>query len=125
MPLLWRHGRAGTAFQVLAPGLFHWFDDDRGLVAYADTGGAWVAAGQPVAAPEDAIAVAACFVAAANAAGKRACFFATEGILAAAPAMHRLSLGEQPVWDPQLWDAHVSTHRSLREQLRRARAKGT
>lgn len=124
MQLLWRHGRAGTAFQVLAQGLSHWFDDDRGLVAYADTGGAWVAAGEPVAAPHDAIAVAARFVAAANAQGKRACFFATEGILAAAPAMHRLSLGEQPVWDPRLWNAHVSTHRSLREQLRRARAKG-
>ena len=124
MQLLWRHGRAGTAFQVLAPGLSHWFDDDRGLVAYADTGGAWVAAGEPIAAPDDAIAVATRFIAAASTAGKRACFFATEGILAAAPAMHRLSLGEQPVWDPRLWDAHLSTHRSLREQLRRARAKG-
>ncbi len=124
MQLLWRHGRAGTAFQVLSPGLSHWFDDDRGLVAYADTGRAWVAAGQPIAAAEDAIEVAARFVAAATSAGKRACFFATEGILAAAPTLRRLPLGEQPVWDPQLWESRVRLHRSLREQLRRARAKG-
>ena len=124
MQLLWRHGRAGTAFQVLAPGLSHWFDGDRGLVAYADTGGAWVAAGEPIAARDDAVAVAARFIAAAEAAGKRACFFASEGIFASAPAMRRMSIGEQPVWDPRLWHAHVSAHRSLREQLRRARAKG-
>lgn len=124
MPLLWRHGRAGTAFQVLSPGLAHWFDGDRGLVAYADTGGAWVAAGEPIAAPEDAVGVAAHFVVAAAAAGKRACFFATEGVLASSPSLRRWLVGEQPVWDPRLWAAHVGTHRSLREQLRRARAKG-
>src|SRR6185369_9665313 len=35
-----------------------------------------------------------------------------------------LKLGEQPTWDPTTWEATVASTRSLREQLRRARAKG-
>lgn len=33
-------------------------------------------------------------------------------------------VGEQPSWNPEAWPAMVGQHRSLREQLRRARAKG-
>ncbi len=93
------------------------------MVAYVDVGGAWVAAGEPLAAPEDATAVAERFVAAARGAHRRASFFATEGILASSPSFRRLLIGEQPVWDPRRWDEHVRAHRSYREQLRRARAK--
>lgn len=120
-----RFGRTGTAFQVLSRGMSHWFDaDDQGLVAYYDTGNAWVAAGEPVADVPHAIHVAERFVAAANAHGRRACFFSTEGILSTSPSFRRFPLGEQPVWDPSLWEESVRAHRSLREQLRRARAKG-
>ncbi len=119
-----RFGRTATAFQALNPGLHHWFDAARGLVAFVDTGRAWVAAGEPICAPQDAIDVALAFVAAAHRARRRACFFATEGILASSPRFRRIRLGEQPVWDPRRWDAHVREHRSFREQLRRARAKG-
>lgn len=35
-----------------------------------------------------------------------------------------LAIGEQPVWDPRRWEEGVRESRSLREQLRRARAKG-
>ena len=94
------------------------------MVAYVDTGRAWVAAGEPISAPGDAIDVAERFVAAARAYHRRASFFGTEGILAAARSFRRFHLGEQPVWDPQQWATHLAAHRSLREQLRRARAKG-
>lgn len=124
LELVQRFGRVGTAFQVMSPGLVHWFDAAPGLVAYADTGSAWVAAGEPVCAPANAVGVAERFVAAARAAHRRVSFFGTEGVLASSPNFARVQLGEQPVWDPRLWDAHVRSHRSLREQLRRARAKG-
>jgi phosphatidylglycerol lysyltransferase len=124
LSLVERFGRTGTAFQVLSPGLSHWFDNDRGVVAYVDTGRSWVAAGEPVAASAEAIGVAERFVTAAHAVHRRASFFATEGNLASSPRFQRVQLGEQPVWDPQQWPAHVTAHRSLREQLRRARAKG-
>lgn len=123
LALVQRFGRNSTSFQALSPGMHHWFDDARGMVAYADTGRAWVSAGEPIASADNALASAAAFVDAARAAGRRVSFFATEGILASSPRFRRLQIGEQPAWDPRLWHEHLRTHRSLREQLRRARAK--
>lgn len=122
--LVARFGHTATAFQVLGRGLSHWFDADRGMVAYCDTGSAWVAAGEPVCARADAIAVAERFVEIAQAARRPVCFFATEGVLAASPRFRRTRIGDQPVWDPRVWVDGLRTHRSQREQLRRARAKG-
>ncbi len=128
LALIQRFGRTATAFGALGAGLEHWFcadaQGDRGLVAYRRARGAMVSAGEPVAAPHEAIAVAEAFVAFAASQRCRVSFFATEGILSASPRFHRVMLGEQPVWDPQSWAEHLSNHRSLREQLRRARAKG-
>ena len=128
LALIQRHGRTATAFRALGAGLEHWFladeQGDRGLVAFRRMRGAMVSAGEPVAASDDAIAVAEAFVAFAASQQCRVSFFATEGILAASPRFRRVMLGEQPVWNPQQWVEHLSQHRSLREQLRRARAKG-
>jgi phosphatidylglycerol lysyltransferase len=132
LALISEHGRTSTAFQALARGLSHWFlsvdsgatNRDLGLVAYAAHGGAWIAAGEPIASEVDAVHVAECFVQAARAERRRASFFATEGNLASSPRFRRTLIGEQPVWDPQDWAAKLKEHRSLREQLRRARAKG-
>jgi phosphatidylglycerol lysyltransferase len=96
----------------------------EGLVGYVDTGSAWVAGGEPVAPAAQVLGVAARFFAAARAAGRPVCCFATEGRLAALPGTHRLLLGEQPVWDPQEWPAVLARTRSLRAQLRRARSHG-
>lgn len=89
-----------------------------------DTGAAWVAAGEPIAAPEHVLEVARRFFAAARASGRRACCFATEGRLAALSGTRRLLLGEQPVWDPTAWPATLESARSLRAQLRRAGSHG-
>jgi phosphatidylglycerol lysyltransferase len=128
LALIQRYGRTATAFRALGTGLEHWFltdaHGDRGMVAFYRTPGAMVSAGEPVAAPHDAVVVAEAFVAFAASHRCRVSFFATEGILAASPRFRRVMLGEQPVWDPQSWADHVAHHRSLREQLRRARAKG-
>jgi len=131
LALIARYGRTATAFQALGRGLSHWFPpradlqrDDTGLVAFAMVPGGVVAVGEPTAAPDEAMAVAEAFVASARAAKRRVSFFATEGNLAASPHFGRLLLGEQPVWNPQHWRAQLQGHRSLREQVRRARAKG-
>jgi phosphatidylglycerol lysyltransferase len=96
----------------------------HGLVGYVDTGAAWVAGGEPIAAPEQVAAVARRFFAAAAAANRRGSCFATEGRLAELPGTRRLLLGEQPVWDPAAWPNTLATARSLRAQLRRARSHG-
>lgn len=124
LALLEQHGRTATAFQVLAPGMQHWFAPNSGMVGYVDTGAAWVVAGEPIAPVERTIPVAEEFVQHAEAHGKRVAFFATEGALAASPRFRRVLIGEQPVWNPIEWPHTLRASRSLREQLRRARAKG-
>jgi phosphatidylglycerol lysyltransferase len=124
LSLLRAHGFNRTSFQVLEPGFSYWFCPE-GCVAYADTGGAWVAAGAPIASTAALASVARAFAAAARAAGRRACFFAVETrLLEAAPDLAAIQIGEQPVWDPARWADVVASSRSLREQIRRARAKG-
>lgn len=123
-PWVRRHGHDAVAFQGLEPGLHAWVAPAaRAAVAYADTGSAWIAAGGPYAAAEDRAAAAAAFVAAAAAQRRRACFFCVDGEPEWS-GFDRVLLGEQPVWSPAQWPEVVRRHRSVREQLRRATAKG-
>ncbi len=125
------YGRNATSFQLLERDFSVWLDappqgeyDPPAVVAYVDTGGAWVAGGEPLA-PDDAVhAVAERFLDAAHRAGKRAAFFATEGRLVQSPRFARLLLGEQPIWDPTAWTETLQQSRTLRAQIRRAQAKG-
>ena len=131
LALLERYGHDTTSFQALEPGLSYWFDDQgEACVAYTDTGGAWVTVGGPIAAPERRVDVAETFVEAARSQGRRVRFFAIEhsgmGELGELGELDliRLHIGEQPSWNPQSWPEVLRHKRSLREQLRRARAKG-
>src|SRR4051794_33720402 len=93
-----RHGWNATSFQCLEPGMRYWFDQELdACVAYADTGAAWVVAGAPIAAEEQFSAVTTRFLAAAQRAGRRVCFFATERRFAQVAPLVSLSIGEQPV----------------------------
>lgn len=124
--LVLRHGWNTTAFQTLESGYEYFFSGEDACVAYVDTGGAWVAAGAPIASAEALGEAVSAFVAAARAAGKRSCFFASEARLQASSgeALRSLAIGEQPTWDPRAWPDVLRQRKSLREQLRRARAKG-
>lgn len=124
--LVARHGWNATAFQTLKSGCTFFFDGDDACVAYVDTGTAWVAAGAPLAPAERIRDVTRAFVDAAARAGRRSCFFATEPrfMELVGDTVASIAIGEQPAWDPRRWPDLVRGHRSLREQLRRARAKG-
>jgi len=119
------HGWNATAFQTLESGYAYAFHDDA-CVAYVRTPGARVVAGSPIAAPEALEAVTSAFVRDAADAGKRCCFVATEDrfVEATKGTLCSMQIGEQPVWDPRAWEDTLRGHKSLREQLRRARAKG-
>jgi phosphatidylglycerol lysyltransferase len=123
--LVRRHGWNSTAFQTLAPGYSYAHYDDA-CVAFVDTGSAWVVAGAPIGPQEALRDVAAAFVRDARSASKRCCFFATESrfLEATQGDLGAIVIGEQPVWDPRDWGGRLASKRSLREQLRRARAKG-
>lgn len=124
LELVHRHGFNATAFQTLDEGYHYAFFGTDACVAYVETGGGWVVAGAPIAAEERLDEVARAFVELAHASAKRCSFFATETrFVERARGLKTIRLGEQPVWDPSAWDAILSGHKSLREQLRRARAK--
>lgn len=121
--LLVQHGWNSTSFQILEPGFKYWFDDDA-CVGYVDTGSAWVAAGPPIAAPDRIADVVQKFAVAAREEGRRASCFGTEERFTELAHWPSIRIGEQPLWDPGAWDATVKSSKSLREQLRRSRAKG-
>jgi phosphatidylglycerol lysyltransferase len=122
LALLKRFGWNATSFQVLASDFRYWFHGQDALVAYVDTGRAWVAAGPPIAEEQELTAVAQAFTDQARRSGRRAAFFATESRFVEQGTFDSLLIGEQPSWDPSEWAQTVDATKSLREQLRRARA---
>jgi phosphatidylglycerol lysyltransferase len=125
LELVRRFGWNATSFQTLEQG-YRYFFHGEGCVAYVDTGAAWVVAGAPIAAESAIATVLSAFLEHARQAGKRCCLFATEQRLhdLVGPTLRSLRIGEQPVWNPQAWAETLAQRASLREQLRRARAKG-
>jgi phosphatidylglycerol lysyltransferase len=123
LALLRRFGDEPTSFQMLEPGHRYWIEPDA-CIAYADVGGAWVTVGEPVCASEATAEVVARFRAEAARQRREVRFFHVGEDFAARSGLSATHIGEQPVWNPQDWEATLASSRSLREQLRRARAKG-
>jgi phosphatidylglycerol lysyltransferase len=127
--LILRYGWNAMAYQILNPGMAHWFTPaGDGVVGYVEAGGAWVVAGAPLCSPERLAEVAQSFEAAARRQGRRVCYFGaqdrlSDSLAACGPAA-RLLLGAQPVWRPGAWAGIVARKASLRAQISRARNKG-
>lgn len=125
LELVRRHGWNATSFQTLEQGYCYFFEGG-GCVAYVDTGRAWVVAGAPIAPAGEIAPVLVAFLEQARRARRRVCLFAIEQRLldVMGDGLRSLRIGEQPVWDPREWTDILKRRASLREQLRRARAKG-
>lgn len=100
-----------------------WRGGDGAIVAFAETPDAWVAAGLPLTSERAAGGAATAFATDARAAGRRALWFAVEDP-ARLPDWRHLRVGSLPEWSPDGWAQVRASHRRVREQLRRARAKG-
>jgi hypothetical protein len=125
---LQRAGVDAVSFQGLESAMTWWRDEPApagtgAVVAYTDTGRSWIAAGRPLAAPPLVKLAAERFAAAARAAGRRAAFFCVEDLTPFA-TFRRMRIGLQSELDPAQWPATLRRSRHLREQVRRARAKG-
>jgi len=126
--LVLAHGWNATSYQILNPGIEHWFSREGdaviGFVVQARTR---VVAGAPVCSAERLPAVVAEFGASASASGQHVCYFGAESrlesLLIPTGRWSVASLGAQPSWDPTQWPAIVSARASLRAQLNRARNK--
>ena len=126
--LVLAHGWNATAYQILNPGIQHWFAE-RGdaVVGFVDHAGTLVVAGAPVCSADRLLDVVAEFVDAARTRRRRVCFFGAgdrlEQALAPTGRWSAASLGAQPSWDPGRWPALLRQKKSLRAQLNRARNK--
>jgi phosphatidylglycerol lysyltransferase len=127
--LVLEHGWNAVAYQILNPGMCHWFARAGDAVAgYARFAGVRIVAGAPVCAPDRLTAVAAELEDDAAAHGERVIFFGAGGRLETVYATRHdhclVALGAQPTWEPSAWPAIVRGKASLRAQLNRARNKG-
>lgn len=128
--LVLAHGWNATAYQIVNPGIGHWFAAaGDAVVGYVRHAGTRVVAGAPVCTLERLPEVVDEFERASAAAGDRVCYFGAEGrletLLGESPRHALVALGAQPVWQPARFSEIVTAHASLRAQLNRARNKGT
>lgn len=128
--LVLRHGWNTVSYQILNPGIRHWFTEDRRcVIGYVRTRTHLVAAGSPVAADEDLPRCIDGFLRFAAAQERRVCFFGaqerTTSILRTTAPVSLFALGAQPVWHPEAWLRTVIGKPSLRAQIRRAENKAS
>lgn len=124
--LLREHAWNATAYQIVNPGIRHWFSPEGdAVIGYVTRAGVRVVAGAPVCAESRLGAVVAAFTDEAREKGERVCYFGAAGrvfsLLSEQPGHSVVVLGAQPVWNPQALPPWRS---SLRAQLARARNKG-
>lgn len=127
--LVLRHGWNSTSYQVLNPGIGHWFDStESAVVGYVRRYRFLLVVGAPVCAFDDLPRVVSEFEEYARKLRCRVCYVCAErrihDALSHSGRHASVVAGEQPVWDPRSWPDIVSTHKSLRAQIRRAINKG-
>jgi phosphatidylglycerol lysyltransferase len=127
--LVMTYGWNTTAYQILNPGLRHWYaSHEPAVVAYTRRQNVFLVAGAPVCAADALGAVAAAFEQFARDQGCRVCYVCAAKRMRdlAAPSREHstIVIGAQPVWNPQAWDRVIASRRSLRAQLARAHNRG-
>lgn len=126
--LVLRHGWNSTAYQILNPGIFHWFSAaGDAVLGYVEHHGVRIVAGAPACEKARLADVVVEFERASQAAGRRVCYFCAESRLEKVlrdSAQHSMVLlGAQPAWQPQRWAQVFEKHASLKAQLKRAHNK--
>ena len=88
--LVLAHGWNATAYQIVNPGMAHWFAPaGDAVVGYTDWSGVRVVAGAPVCAVDRLAAVAEEFEQASHRSGMAVCYFGAEARLGAVRSMWR------------------------------------
>jgi phosphatidylglycerol lysyltransferase len=126
--LVLSYGWNATSYQVLNPGIDHWFSSAMpAVVGYTRRDRLLLVAGAPACPPKDLPAVCDEFERFARDQDCGVCYVCAEERLRSVflPSRNHVSvaLGAQPVWDPRRWRRLVQGHASLRAQLNRSRNK--
>jgi phosphatidylglycerol lysyltransferase len=124
-----RYGWNSTAYQILNPGIRHWFDaSGSAVVGYVRKHRYLLAAGAPICPLEELADIVRKFEAFAGEQGCRVCYVCAAGrlreLLGQSEYHCSAAMGAEPVWDPNQWPGTIKRRRSLRAQLHRAANKG-
>ena len=123
------HGWNATAYQIVNPGIQHWFPQaGDGVVGYVNNAGVRVVAGAPVCSLDRLHTIVDEFEADARREHTSVCYFGAEArletVLADSDSHSMVLMGAQPAWNPAQWQSTIDSHASLRAQVNRARNKG-
>ena len=126
--LVMKYGWNTTCFQIVNPGIEHWFSSRGDAVTGFVTANCYrVVGGAPACSLERLADVITEFETDTEALNERVCYFLAEArlesTLANSPDHSFVLLGAQPVWNPAGWPDIVRKNKSLRAQLNRARNK--
>jgi phosphatidylglycerol lysyltransferase len=126
--LVLAHSWNPIAYQILNPGIQHWFSRaDEAVIGYMTANRVRVVAGAPICRPSLLTGVAGEFEADALAHGERVCYFHVVPRFASVVSqtgVHAIArIGSLPYWDPTDWRSIIASDRSLRYQVSRARHK--
>jgi len=126
--LVMNFGWNATSYQIINPGMSHWFPaKGDAVIGYVHHGNFRVVAGAPVCRAERLPEIIAEFELEAARKDLKICYFGAEARLEAHLAHSRrhskVQLGAQPAWHPARWRENFMHHASLRAQLNRARNK--
>ena len=129
LEIVLQYGWNSTSFQIINPGIKRWFPSSGdAVVGYVTSAAVRVVAGAPICPKNRLEEVTAEFEADAAANNEKVCYFCAESrleqLFADSPSHTKFLLGAQSAWSPQNWPRIVSSNKSLRAQLNRARNKG-
>jgi phosphatidylglycerol lysyltransferase len=132
--LVLAHGWNAVCFQILNPGFSYWFSPDGdAVVGYVRDPARRVriVGGAPICTGQRLESVMQAWEAESRRAGDAVCYLCAADRLSETLRSGRfatrhatVSLGAQPVWNPQRWPEILGTQSSLRQQIRRAANKG-
>ena len=122
------YGWNSVSYQILNPALEFWFSSlTQAVVGYTRRYRVLLVAGAPVCRTAMLADVCHEFEGFARRQGCRVCYVCAEErlrlALAFLPKHAVVTLGAQPVWEPNLWPQLIQSHASLRAQLHRCRNK--
>ncbi|MES2460666.1 MAG: DUF2156 domain-containing protein [Armatimonadota bacterium] len=132
--LVLAYGWNAVCFQILNPGFSYWFSPEGDAVVgfvRDPVRRIRVVGGAPICAQERLTSVVQAWEAESRQAGDDVCYLCAadrllEALRSGQFSLHHasVSLGAQPIWNPQRWPTILAAQSSLRQQIRRAANKG-
>ena len=126
--LVLAHSWNPIAYQILNPGILHWFSrSNDAVIGYATANGVRVVAGAPICRPTMLLSVTDEFENDAKAKGERVCYFHVGprfASVASRSGRHAIArIGSLPYWNPTDWHSILKSDASLRYQISRVKNK--